>query len=45
MDFKGKGYVEVADIVEAKFVYRMPFPKEVCMSVIKSVMIRSWKIF
>ena len=29
MDFKGKGYVEVADIVEAKFVYRMPFPKEV----------------
>ena len=29
LDFRGKGYVEVEDIASAKFVYRLPYTKEV----------------
>jgi hypothetical protein len=28
LDFRGKGYVEVDDIVESKFVFKLPFTKE-----------------
>lgn len=29
LDFKGKGHIEVADLTEAKFVYRLPISKDV----------------
>jgi len=35
LDFKGKGYVEIRDFIEGKFIYKLPFESDVIPSNLK----------